>query len=556
MAFGRSNPSSLLGPAATPLTLVPLNDPTLRPIDLPATKPFLLGRQSQCDLQLADQTVSRAHASIERRSGAWYVTDKASRLGTLLNGVRLEADAPTPLRDGDVISLARWSFRVALGAGATINAAASTLPGSSRLTDDQHGRVETFKSDAVLGKAEQRLQLVMDLAADLHAARDEASLAAALVAATARGTSYGRCAVVKLTPGVDEVAVLAARVHGQDAPAGFAFSRSLVRAAAGGEIARLTGDTSLQHAMSIVSHGIRSAMCAPVMVGSDVQALLYLDDDGRDARPGVEVDAFVAGLTRIASLALAEISRRHLQARYAETLADLTAARTAQVRLMPSPTGRVGPIVYAARNQPGRMASGDLLDVIDLGHGRVAACLGDVSGKGVGAAMLMSAAQTQLRATLRHELDPARAVELLNREVVSRLLTDGFISLWAGVIDAQAGTLTYVDAGHSYWTIRRAGQTHAAGPVAEFMPLGVDANEAYRATTITFGEGDRLTVFSDGVAEQPGPHGLTFRTQGAIDAMAAAADEAADVESIFAAMRAHAQSEAFADDVTVLSLRR
>ena len=67
----------------------------------------------------------------------------------------------------------------------------------------------------------------------------------------------------------------------------------------------------------------------------------------------------------------------------------------------------------------------------------MAACLGDVSGKGVGAAMLMSAAQTQLRATLRHESDPARAVELLNREVVSRLLTDGFISLWTGSIDVD-----------------------------------------------------------------------------------------------------------------------
>ena len=555
MATSRPNPSTLVGAVPKPLTLVPLNDPGLRPTELPHTRPVLLGRQSQCDLQLADQTVSRAHAVIEQRGGSWYVTDKASRLGTLLNGIRLDADAPTPLRDGDVITIARWSFRARIGGAPSSDATHSTLPGSSRLVDDQRGRVETFKSDALLAKAEQRLQLVMDLAADLHAAKDESALAASLVAATARGTSHGRCAVLKLTPGTDDVLVVAARVHGQDAPAGFPFSRSLVRAASGGEIARLAGDTPLQHAMSIVSHGIRSAMCAPVMVGNDVLAYLYLDDDGRDARSGPEVDAFVAAITRIASLALAEIARRQLKARHAELAADLTAARTAQVRLMPAPTGRVGPIVYAARNQPGRLVAGDLLDVIDLGQGRVAACLGDVSGKGVGAAMLMSAAQTQLRATLRHDPDPARAVETLNREVVSRLLTDGFISLWSGIIDAHAGTLTYVDAGHSYWTLRRAGDRHAAGPVAEFLPLGVDANEAYRATVIEFRAGDRLTVFSDGVAEQPGADGAAFRTQGAIDAMGEAADEAADVDAIFAAMHAHAQTDAFADDVTVLSIR-
>lgn len=553
MASSRVNSSTPAGAAATPLTLIPLNDPALKPTELPATRPVLLGRQSQCDLQLADQTVSRAHAIIEQRAGAWYLTDKSSRLGTLLNGIRLDAESPTPLRHGDVITIARWSFRASLGA--TAGATLSTMAGASRLTDDQHGRVETFKSDALLAKAEQRLQLVMDLAADLHAARDETSLAAALVAATARGTSHGRCAVLKLTPGTDEVMVVAACVHGQDAPAGFPFSRSLVRAAAGGEIARLTGDTPLQHAMSIVSHGIRSAMCAPVMVGSDVLAYLYLDDDGREARSGPEVDAFVAAISRIASLALAEISRRQLKARHAELAADLDAARTAQVRLMPAPTGRVGPVVYAARNQPGRLVAGDLLDVIDLGQGRVAACLGDVSGKGVGAAMLMSAAQTQLRATLRHDPDPARAVETLNREVVSRLLTDGFISLWAGIIDAQAGTLTYVDAGHSYWTIRRDGERHVEGPSAEFLPLGVDANEAYRATVIDFRSGDRLTVFSDGVAEQPGADGTAFRIQGAIDAMAQAVDEAGDVAAIFAAMQSHAQTDAFADDVTVLSIR-
>ena len=554
MASSRLIPSAFAG-AAKPLTLVPLNDPALRPTELPATRPALLGRQSQCDLQLADQTVSRTHAVIEHRSNAWYITDKASRLGTLLNGIRLDQESPTPLRDGDVVTIARWSFRARIGTLGDAGGTRSTLPGASRLTDEQQGRVETFKSDALLARAEQRLQLVMDLAAALHAARDEAALAAALVAATARGTSFGRCAVVKLTPGTDEVTVIAARVHGQDAPAGFPFSRSLVRAASGGEIARLTGDSSLQHAMSIVSHGIRSAICAPVMVGNDVLAFLYLDDDGRGTPPSPEVDAFVAALTRIASLSLAEISRRQLQARHAELAADLAAARTAQVRLMPAPKGRVGPVVYAARNQPGRLVAGDLLDVIDLGLGRIAACLGDVSGKGVGAAMLMSAAQTQLRATLRHESDPAKAVELLNRELVSRRLTDGFISLWTGIVDVHAGTLTYVDAGQSYWTIRRAGQLHEAGPSADFLPLGVDANESYRATTIDFRQGDRLTVFSDGVAEQPGADGSLFRTQGAIQAMAAASDEAADVDAIFAAMKAHAEADVFADDVTVLSVR-
>jgi sigma-B regulation protein RsbU (phosphoserine phosphatase) len=195
-----------------------------------------------------------------------------------------------------------------------------------------------------------------------------------------------------------------------------------------------------------------------------------------------------------------------------------------------------------------------LVDVIDLGDDRVAACLGDVSGKGVGAAMLMAAAQTQLRATLRQETDLARAIMQLNREVVSRLMTDGFISLWVGVIDTRANTLTFVDAGHSYWTLRTT-ESIVPGPAPECMPLGIDADEQYVARTLPFRPGDRITIYSDGVAEQLSPNGAQFRPEGVIEALRTCGNEAADVETLFETLRTFAGSDAFADDVTILSLR-
>ncbi|MCX5688508.1 MAG: SpoIIE family protein phosphatase [Planctomycetota bacterium] len=552
MATTRMIPPSLANQGG-PLTLISLSDATLRPTQLDATRPTLLGRQSQCDIQLADQTVSRVHAIIECKLGSWYITDKASRLGTLLNGARLEAEQPTTIRDGDVLSIARWSFKAHAGSADSAGPAA-TIIGSSRLSDGQQGRVETFKSDVLLSRAEQRLHLVMDLAASLHAASDEKSLATAIVAAAAKGSNYERCAVVKLIPGTDVVTVQAASIKGVDAPEGFAFSRSLVRAAATGEIAKLTGDTVLRQAVSIISQGIRSAVCAPITVGSDIGAYLYLDNADNDPPTVGDVDAFIAAVARIASLALAELSRRQLKNRHDQLSADLTAARHAQVQLMPAPSGTFGPVTYAAKNKPGRLVAGDLVDVIDLGNDRVAACLGDVSGKGVGAAMLMAAAQTQLRATLRQETDLARAIMQLNREVVSRLMTDGFISLWAGVIDTRANTLTFVDAGHSYWALRTT-DSLAVGPAPECMPLGIDADEQYVARTMPFHPGDRLTVYSDGVAEQLSPNGAQFRPEGVIEALRNCGDEAADVEILFETLRTFAGSDAFADDVTILSLR-
>jgi sigma-B regulation protein RsbU (phosphoserine phosphatase) len=535
------------------MTLVSLSDMTIKPLELARDRPVLLGRQSQCDMQLADQTVSRVHAIIECKLGTWYLTDKASRLGTLLNNARLEPERPASVRDGDVISIAGWSFKVHEGGAATAGQA-MTIAGSSRLSEGTQGKVETFKTEALLSRAEQRLHLVMDLAASLHAASDERSLAVAVVSAAAKGSNYERCAIVKLIPGTDVVTVLASMVGGKLIPQGFTFSRTLVRAAAAGEIAKLTGDTELRQAMSIISQGIRSAVCAPITVGTDIGAYLYLDNSDHDAPTVGDVDAFIAAVAKIASLSLAELSRRQLEQRHNQLAADLTAARHAQVQLMPSPTGRIGGVVYASKNKPGRLVAGDLLDVIDLGNNRIAACLGDVSGKGVGAAMLMAAAQTQLRATLRQETDLAKAITQLNREVVSRLLTEGFISLWAGVFDGNARTLTYVDAGHSYWALRRGG-TVTAGPTPDCMPLGIEADEVYVSNTVELTQGDRVTVFSDGVAEQLSPNGVQFRMEGVVDALSHAADESFDVSMLYDSLRAFAGSEAFADDVTVLSVR-
>jgi len=543
------SPSTALSP---PMTLIPLSDATMLPTELAQNRPVLMGRQSQCDVQMADQTVSRVHAIIECKHGDWYLTDKASRLGTMLNSARLDAERPTLLRDGDVLSIARWSFKLHSGSLASAGPA-MTIIGSSRLSESD-GRVETFKSDVLLNRAEERLHLVMDLSASLHAAADESSLAAAVVRAASKGANYSRAAIVKLIPGTDVVTILAAVIDGESAPKGFAFSRTLVRAASVGEIAKLTSDAILQKAVSIISQGIRSATCAPIMIGNDVAAYLYLDNADSDPPTQGDVDAFVAAIARIASLSLAELSRRKLEQRHNLLAADLTAARHAQVQLMPAHRGKIGPVTYATKNKPGRLVAGDLVDIVDLGGGRVAACLGDVSGKGVGAAMLMAAAQTQLRATLRTQRDVAKAINELNREVVTRLMTEGFISLWVGVFDATTSELTFVDAGHSYWVVRTNGEV-AAGPTADCMPLGIDADEEYTARIIKLAPGDRVTVFSDGVVEQMNQTGTQFRMEGIIEALGPCEDEQADASRLLEALHTFAATDALADDVTVLAMR-
>lgn len=536
--------------APTPLVLVPIGDATLAPYNVSTTRPALLGRQSHCDLQLPDQSVSREHCVIECRRGRWFVTDRTSRLGTLLNGAKLEPGRATPLDHGDMIGIARWSFRVQLGSAAML-----PMPGTTYRMADSEGRVQTAKSEDLLSRAEKQLGLVLNLAAGLHAATDEVAVAAVIVKALTEGTGFRRAAMVKPIGSSDAVTVLASIDGGREAGSGFPVSKSLIRAAAGGEVATLTADSVLRHAVSIMTAGVRTAVCAPVIVAGNTVAFAYIDNADREGPTNTEPAPFIAAVAQLAGLAMAEISRRHLDEKHRRLEGDLTAARQAQERLMPAPNGAMGSVRYAFRNIPGRLVAGDLADIIDLGNGRIAACLGDVSGKGVGAAMLMAAAQTQLRAALRDEPDLSVAVTKVNREVVTRLADGEFISLWVGVIDAAASTLTYVDAGHGYW-LHRSGEEIRRGPQPQFMPLGIEADEAYAANTIPLVPGDRVVVFSDGVVEQNGSaEGDQFKIEGAVQALGGATEEAADVAVLLSTLQQFAGSDALADDVTVMSIR-
>lgn len=533
----------------TPLMLVPIGESSIQPFNLSVSRPTLIGRQSHCDIQLTDQSVSREHCAIESRRGRWFVTDRTSRMGTLLNGARLEPNLPTQLDHGDLIGIARWSFRVQLGSAAPL-----PMPGTAQRMAESDGRVQTMKAEQVLGRAERQLGLIINMAQSLHAAPDEQALAAVVVRAAAEGTGFRRAAYIKTGHSADTVSILAAVEGGIDAPRGFPISRTLVRAAMNGEVATLMSDVVLRHAVSIIDAGVRSAICAPIIVAANPVAFLYVDNADRDAPAQIDGTPFIAAVAHFAALAMAEQARRNLDERNQRLAADMTAARHAQERLMPAPRGSIGPVHFAFRNKPGRLVAGDLADVIDLGNGRVAACLGDVSGKGVGAAMLMAAAQTQMRALLRDEPDLGRAIIKLNREVVSRLVSGEFISLWVGVIDSVRHTLTYLDAGHGYWIHRSKGSL-IRGPQPQFMPLGIEAEEAYEASTILLNPGDRITALSDGVAEQHGAANDAFRMEGIENVLRVTTDENQDVHNLLSALEEFAGTDALADDVTVLSMR-
>jgi len=522
--------------------------PTISPVMIRPDAPSRIGRSSACDTLLPDASVSRNHASLWFDAGQWLIEDGGSRHGTFVNGVRLEPSAPAPLRHGDRLALGPWIFAVVLDDGG------SRSLRTTALRDVGTQRVERLTPESTGAIARQRLETLLDFAGRITGAADIDELADAVVSALIHGAGFPRAALIRES-GRDQIEVIAARTReGNADPEALDFSRSLVRQAAEGEIVQLIDEEMPSHGQSIASLGICAAICAPVKTGEEIEAFLYLDARHDERAAPADAELFCRGVARLCGLAMGNLERRELEARRKSLEADLLAARAAQEVLIPPDRGAVGCVRYALRTTAGRLVAGDLVDVFALDDGRVAVALGDIAGKGVGAAILMTFTQARLAATLARTGNVAAAVQEVSDAVAERWPESQFVTLWTGVFDASQGRLEFVDAGHGHWAHKPNGAPAARAPGEGFMIAGVTPDEKYHAETLAVAPGDRVVIVSDGVIEQRGPSGEQFGMERFLEALRESESAHDDVVRVSTALETFSDGARLADDATILSV--
>jgi serine phosphatase RsbU (regulator of sigma subunit) len=190
--------------------------------------------------------------------------------------------------------------------------------------------------------------------------------------------------------------------------------------------------------------------------------------------------------------------------------------------------------------------------------------LGDVSGKGVVASVLMTVTQGHLHAAMRHTADPAQAVAETHRFVVTRRPMGKFVTAWVCVIDPAARTLTYCDAGHGFALL--VGKDGSCRQLSEGggAPVGLvdDDDVRYENSRVSLDDSAGLVIVSDGIIEEfgviPGEGTLRSEQFGVERLSRYACRLAADanpVPAVFEAVYAHCQSRKLNDDATVVWVR-
>src|SRR3954471_1675510 len=271
-----------------------------------------------------------------------------------------------------------------------------------------------------------------------------------------------------------------------------------------------------------------------------------------DRRLLATLAAQAAPAIRVAQLVREQAAEAAERERYEQ---ELKVAQLIQQQFLPRELPKLPEWQIAAYYGPARVVGGDFYDFIDLGEGRIGVVVGDVTDKGVPAALVMARTHSIMRAEAPRLVEPglvlARANELLAPEMPARM----FVTCLYGVLEPATGRFVFANAGHNLPYVRTGDgviELRATG-----LPLGLMPGIAYEETEAFVGQGDAMLLYSDGMVEQHGPQREMFgfpRLRAAMagdDAGSELLDRLLDELTTFTG--AGFEQE---DDITLVTLRR
>jgi len=525
----------------------------------------VLGRSTKCGGFLPSDRVSRQHARVFRDPfGRWVIEDLQSRNGTWVNGQQVSAHVLLP---GDATEIGPFRLRLEQPSLPTIQPDSGSRSSVELVQgeDDEHIVHSRGGEDAVLSRA--RLKMLNAIIDRLASLPGPDSLYRETCRTLARAP--GAAALVlrmEISPGkgavADQAVVLASQVATEQglgaAGESVRLSRRVLEAVCTERTAVMAGGPNLasRQLMLTVQDPDRphTVFCAPVGENEEGLDLLYLDLP-TDQAIG---DTFEFVQAVAAQVALARRNLLLAQARAEQRVLDhqLLMARDIQTRLTPKDL-RLPGLDIAVHYQPATWVGGDYCDLWSLGDGRVAFAVGDVCGKGLPAAMLM----TNLHAALRNILEFCprcdQALTHLNVFLHDHLPEGLFVTLFLGLLAPGDGLLEYANAGHPQPLLVGDRGPQPLGQ-ADNLPLGTDRAWVFKSRSDQLKPGSGILAFTDGITESAAADGTLFGLEGLQQTLSELGRQRADtlVQGVTAAAEAFRQSLPQHDDVTVLALMR
>jgi phosphoserine phosphatase RsbU/P len=409
-----------------------------------------LGRSSKNTIQITDATVSKEHAEISIVDGHPHIKDLGSRNGTRVNGA--PATEPTPLKSGDRIEIGHVPFTVTDGSSAgppTRFSDSATL--SSSLNIPVNKILAEVESTA--HRSTNLVRLLSEAGQMLVLPRSLKETGDEILAIVESAVSSTRSILLMRLDESPELVQVAARYRGGNAREPLVLSKTIVNHVLEECRAVLTTDAAQdprflgQH--SIVSQAVHSAIAVPLFDNTRVLGILYVDSHDVRTNYGQEELEIMTLLANMAAVKITNVKLLEAEQIRTRMAQELATARSIQRALLPGSPPAVPGYEIEAFLETCYEVGGDLFDFHAAPDGKFYFLVGDVSGKGMGAAMLMSSFMASARVLIENGSEPEEIMTRLNA-ILHRSTDSGhFVTAFLGRLDPATGSLRYVNAGHN-----------------------------------------------------------------------------------------------------------
>ena len=528
---------------------------------------ILIGRHPDCGVQLESSAVSRRHARVFLQEGRYAIEDLGSGNGTSVNGQTIET--ATLLTSQDRIKLGPVLMRfedgeVAVGAADDLGA---TMIGVSL-----DGEEATIMSSVATGngfgalsvRPEQKLKGVLEISRALAGSVDVESMLP-----TVLDTLFGifnqadRGCVLLRDAESGELVPRAMKHRRESEDATVTLSRTIVNKVvddkAGVLSADASSDSQFEASQSISNLAIRSMMCVPMLgVDGEVAGVINLDTQNpvnQFNNDDLELLQAVAG-----QAALSYESARLMSSFMAKQKQDseLEIARGVQEALLPEDLPEAEGYSFFASYDAAQAVGGDYYDAMLLEDGRVCLAFGDVAGKGVPGALIMSRISSCVQNTMSFASSIEEAMAAINNHMCDNAVEGRFVTFVLVIIDPVAHELTLVNGGHMSPMILTPD-----GSIEEFdsemvgLPVGVMEDYPFEVVRRPIAEGEIIVIFTDGVDEAMNPSGELYTLE-RMRSFLLSGPRQADLlgQALLADVREFADGRDQNDDITIMTFGR
>ena len=516
-----------------------------------------IGRSSRNTIQIADATVSKDHAEVLQQSDGWWISDLGSRNGTRVNGA--EVTQPVHLKAGDLLEVGSVLLRV-LGEGEEVRTQWTPSPGaSSSLRINARDILGRSGSGATTNNP-NLVHVLAEMGRVLVLPRPLPETCEEVLQFVEKAIPASRLILLLRETDESDLVQVAGRFRGGSARQPLAISRGILETVLEDCTSVITADAAMDPRFaareSIIAQAVHSALAVPLFDNERVLGVLYADTSDYSVHYGQEQLEILTLLGNMAAVKITNarlLEQEQTRLRMAQELA--TATRIQQ-NLLDDPPASLPGWECQVRLETCHEVGGDLYDFHLRDDGHLQFLIGDVSGKGMGAALLMSSVLSSARVLYDVCTDPGELARRLNA-VMKRSTEDGhFVTMFFGDLDLATGMLRYVNAGHNAPMLVGANATRELA--ADGIPIAVLPSFPYSTASVTLEPGEVFALFTDGIPEAQ--RGSEFFGDDRLREVLGRLRQEASLESVASGLVAEVEKfldkAPRSDDVTLLLLRR